>query len=72
MMTDAFEAIKKKLRLFLTSGLSKTKVSLCVWIKILDFEKGIDDFFGILRLAVVQAQKLKANNQRQASNLGAF
>ena len=66
MMTDAFEAIKKKLRLFLTSGLSKTKVSLCVWIRILDFEKGIDDFFRNIK------KKLKANNQRQASNLGAF
>ena len=68
-MTDAFEAIKKKLRLFLTSGLSKTKVSLCVWIKILDFERGIDDFFRNITVGSDSGTKIKSEQSETSVKL---
>ena len=68
-MTDAFEAIKKKLRLFLTSGLSKTKVSLCVWIKILDFKRGIDDFFRNITVGRDSGTKIKSEQSETSVKL---
>lgn len=60
-MIDVFEVIKKKkLCLFFILGFFKIKVFFCVWIKIFDFERGIDDFFRNIMVGCDLGIKIKS------------